>query len=394
MKPQLLVCDDDPDVSALVSTVAAEAGFDTVLTANFGEFMSAYSPQASVIMLDLQLPGVDGIEIVRFLARAACRADIIMTSSSDPRVLGAATRLVSAQGLSLLGSLVKPFGPDALRALLAGKARLPDRPSTTDTGSMPALGMTDMSGDEFIVRFQPKIEIATLECRGVEALVRWQHPKLGLIGPESFIPLAERTGHIRKVTNVVVARALDHAAEWLEAGLDISVAINVSSRHLEHLDIPDRLAALVAARGLSPDRLLLEITETWMSQDAVAALDTLTRFRLKGFGLAIDDFGTGYSTLKQLSVIPFSELKLDKSFIHMAPVDAEARAILKSSVALGHELGMKVVAEGVETREEWDLVRTVGCDAAQGFLIAEAMPGEAVAEWVDRWRQQPDDALR
>ena len=391
--PALLLCDDDPEIWALVSRIAEGDDIQTTVTSNFGEFTAAYSSAVDIIMLDLQLPGVDGIEIIRHLARCGCRAGIIVASAVDERLVAAARRLVSAQGLRLLGSLRKPFSPDALRELLREGTRRSRPDPAQMQAAAPSAGIGEVIEDEFIVLFQPKIDFATLRCESVEALVRWQHPELGMLGPESFVPLAERSGNIGKITDVVVDKALAAAESWRDGGLPLSVAINVSSQHLESLDLPDRLARLVARHDLKTEDVLLEVTETWVGHDTVAALDTLTRFRLKGFGLSIDDFGTGYSTLKKLSRIPFSELKLDQSFVHMAPFNTEAHAILRSSTELAHELGMRVVAEGVESHREWAILDDLDCDAAQGYLIAAPMPRDEIPGWVRRWHRHPRDDL-
>lgn len=191
---------------------------------------------------------------------------------------------------------------------------------------------------------------------------------------------------INAVTYAVMEKAFAQCADWLTGGLDLKVSINVSTRSLTDLELPDKIIELSQRHGISSDQIVLEITESWLSKDQVAALDILTRLRIKGFDLSIDDYGTGYSTMQQLKEIPFSELKLDRSFVTDAGTNPDARAIVESSIKLGHELNLRVVAEGVASQADWDLVCQLKCDEGQGFFIARPMPGRDMPNWLDRWQ--------
>lgn len=221
---------------------------------------------------------------------------------------------------------------------------------------------------------------------GVETLVRWNHPRNGLVFPERFIAIAEQHGLINELTQTVLSAALRQLRAWRDRGLALQVAVNVSMENLRTLAFPDWVAEQLAAAGLPAGSLILEITESQLMVDKVASLDTLSRLRLKQVGLSIDDFGTGHSSLSLLRDIPFSELKVDRSFVHGASYDASLRAIVEASLAMARQMGLTTVAEGVEEKADWEFLRSAGCDQAQGFMIARPMPAVRLPGWLDHWR--------
>ncbi len=382
--PRLLIVDDDLDLSALMQSVAADMDFDAVVCSDPSQIKDTYRSDLNTIILDIMMPGVDGIEILRFLATQQCRAGIVIVSAGDIKLLRAAEKLARDRELNLVGSLQKPFVPENLTAMLtksrlssAGR-RLHRHPLENSDHKIPA-------EDELVIVFQPKINMETLDFSSVEALVRWRHPDKGLLAPRFFIPAAEASGQIDALTDMIFHKTLAQCYQWMKDGLTIDISINVSARTLSDVTLPDRLADMLMCYRVDPARIVLEITETWLSEDPVNCLDSLTRLSLKGFRLSIDDFGTGYSSITQLSRIPFSELKIDRSFIKHAPLNSQARRILESSVELGHHLDMNVVAEGVETQEQWDLVQQARCDECQGFFIARPLPAGSTPAWLQRW---------
>jgi EAL domain-containing protein (putative c-di-GMP-specific phosphodiesterase class I) len=223
---------------------------------------------------------------------------------------------------------------------------------------------------------------------GVEALVRWQHPVDGLVYPGRFIAVAEAHSLIDGLTRAVLRQALAQSRRWRGTGLALRVAVNVSMDNLARLDFPEFVQSEILRHGVPPTDLLLEVTESRLMVDARASMDILTRLRLKQVGLSIDDFGTGHSSLAQLRDIPFDELKIDRGFVHGICDHATQRAIFTASLEMAHQLGMKVVAEGVEDRSHWDFVRAAGCDVAQGYFIARPMPADALAAWAVQWRHR------
>ena len=227
---------------------------------------------------------------------------------------------------------------------------------------------------ELVLHYQPKAELATGQIHGVEALVRWQHPEHGLLAPGEFIPLAERTGLIHPLTHWVLGAALNQAAEWQRASFRLSVAVNISTRSLLDPTFPDQVASQLAARQVSADRLILEITESAVMADPARALEVLGRLHRLGVGLAVDDFGTGYSSMAYLKELPIDELKIDRSFVGQMATSPSDAVIVGSTIDLGHNLGLRVVAEGVETQHAWQELSALGCDLAQGYYLGRPMP--------------------
>jgi diguanylate cyclase (GGDEF)-like protein len=228
--------------------------------------------------------------------------------------------------------------------------------------------------DELVLHYQPKADLRSGEIRSVEALVRWQHPDQGLLGPGEFIPLAERTGLIHPLTHWVLDAALDQAAQWQRAGLPLSVAVNISTRCLLDPAFPDQVTGQLATWQIPPDRLVLEITESAVMADPTRALEVLGRLHSLGVGLAVDDFGTGYSSMAYLKELPVDELKIDRSFVSQMATSPSDAVIVRSTIDLGHNLGLHVVAEGVETQHAWQELTALGCDMAQGYYLGRPMP--------------------
>jgi diguanylate cyclase len=238
---------------------------------------------------------------------------------------------------------------------------------------------------ELVLHYQPQVEMRTGKAPTVEALVRWQHPTDRLLAPGEFIPLAERTGLIEPLTTWVVRAALDHCRRWRDAGHDLAVAVNMSASSLLDPRLPNRVATLLDETGVPPPSLILELTESSIMTDPTRALAVLSRLHGLGVRLAIDDFGTGYSSMAYLSNLPVDELKIDRSFVSRMHTGGSHRMIVRSTLELGHQLGMHVVAEGVEEPAAWRDLAALGCDFAQGFLLARPMP----APELDAWLAQP-----
>ena len=246
-----------------------------------------------------------------------------------------------------------------------------------------------LEGDGLDVCFQPKVELATGIVRGAEALVRWNHPRLGRVRPDEFIKIAEHTGDIRALTMVVMRKALAQCRMWRDANLDLSVAVNLSARNLLDLHLVDDVAAVIDEAGVPSNALTLELTESMVMSDTTRSVDVLYGLNELGVRLSCDDFGTGYSSLAHLRRLPIGEIKIDKSFIARMTVDESDRAIARSVLALGRDLGLVTVAEGVESREGWDLLTALGCDLAQGFVVCPPLTSSQFIDWLDR--RQPEE---
>ncbi|RLJ18150.1 hypothetical protein DJ030_12180 [bacterium endosymbiont of Escarpia laminata] len=385
-KRKLLVIDDEPDIGVFVRDVALDLGYEAISIHRPDSFEAFFSDDIDLVVLDLIMPGRDGVELLRTMAERASNASIILISGYDTGVLHSAQKLASEQGLHVVGTLTKPIRyrelEDMLNAIVyPPKNRPHDAIEFLASPSEQELQHAIDNG-ELEPYFQPQVNFSDNSLVGVEALIRWRHPAHGLLMPDIIIPLAEQSGLMDKLSAEVLQQAFKQVSEWMAAGLKTLVAINMAPCNFKDLNLPELIDVKIRQYGLGPDQVTLEVTETTLMQELIKSLDILTRLRMKQIKLSIDDFGTGYSSLQQLHRIPFSEMKIDKSFVMRATSDKEALAIVKMTILLGHELGMKVVAEGVENQATWDLLSDLGCDVAQGYFIAKPMPGGQLPEWV------------
>ena len=240
------------------------------------------------------------------------------------------------------------------------------------------------SRGELRVHYQPKSELRTGRITGLEALIRWEHPRYGNVSPDEFIPIAEQTGSIRPLTSFVLEEALTQCGLWRRSGLDLDMAVNLSVRSLLDSDLPAEIAALLKETGVPPGSLTLELTESSMMSDPVRTADVLERLHDLGTRISIDDYGTGYSSLSYLRRLPVDEMKIDKSFVQSMGQDGDEEVIVRSTVDLGHNLGLRVVAEGVESEADWARLAALGCDSAQGYYLSKPIPASEVAPLVAR----------
>ena len=248
--------------------------------------------------------------------------------------------------------------------------------------------MADLHGaidrNELFLVYQPKLNLESGTITGVEALARWRHPKNGLIPPDQFISLAERSGFIKPLTLWGLETALTQSRSWSDGGIDLPVSVNLSARTLHDGSFPDRMAELLENHRIAPERLELEITESVIMVDPVRALDILTRLSRMGINLSIDDFGTGYSSLSYLKKLPVKAVKIDKSFVMHMTRDQNDAQIVRSTIDLAHNLGLKVIAEGVESQEVWERLLTLGCDQAQGYYMSRPLPAADLNQWLNK----------
>lgn len=389
---EILVIDDDSDICEFISATAEARGLHCTATTEVGAFLEALTPDTSLIMLDLMMPEIDGIELLRQLGKQHCKVGIVLISGVGKRIMETAQELAQAHGLSTVGHLQKPFRVSELEEIFDAR-REPAAPPAAQPGSKIAVEDSELRKaiecDEFVLFYQPQVDIATGSLAGLEALVRWQHPERGLIFPNDFIPRLEELGFIDQLGWMVANRGLAEISRFADKN-DVTpmLSINVSVSSLDDLKFPDTMASLIASHGVSPGKITLEITESGLIQKLTRTLDVLTRLRMKGVQLSIDDFGTGYSMMQQLRNIPATELKIDKSFtIKMHDSDSD-RVMVRKTIEIGHELGMKVVAEGVETPEQLAILRSYGCDVGQGYLFSRALPVKDLLNWLEAHRSR------
>lgn len=387
---RLLIIDDEAGVREFVRDAAEEMGYEVIATGTPEEFFAAQLAFAPTVMLiDLMMPDTDGVEILRALAERPCEGRIALISGADGRVLKTAHRVGEQYGLSMIGTVQKPVSLETLEDLLqsAWVGDDPCRGNITDADIGEAIRQ-----QQFVLYYQPKVALngkgdGDMPIAGAEALIRWVHPDRGLVPPGDFIPLAEESDLIGKITGFVLEEAIGQMRDWRARGIDLSVAINMPPDLLSDLALPDRIAGQLAEAGIPANRLVLEITERGAIDENAASADILTRFRLKNIGLSLDDFGVGYSSLVELYRQPFSELKLDRSFVTDVDRSEEARIMVRAMVGLAQNLKLSTCAEGVETQEALAYLRSIGCDKAQGYLISKPLPADKFATFIKTWNE-------
>ncbi len=344
----------------------------------------------AVMLLDLEMPVMDGIEVLQQLAKLQKKPAVVLASSSDEVLISAVATMAEALGVSLLGAFRKPVSPAALAEALnsynAGVCRLDQVDAPVETDIIQLKSALDRATIQ--VYYQPKVDLENMQPAGVEALARWKNQQGDWVPPGVFIPLAEEHGLIGDLTLSVLEQVLQDMNRWWDQGHYIPVALNLSAKSLAEFNLANEIIQRVIRQGIPAHYITFEITESALVVDLPSALATISRLRLKGFGISIDDYGTGFSSLQQLSRFPFSELKIDRSFIQDAPERQYIRNILKSAIEMGQRLGINTVAEGVETEAELHLLKSLGCKQAQGFLLARPMPGCELMGWVEQDSQR------
>lgn len=386
---KILLIDDDAFALNVLTRQLANLGYSDVqsyLRAQDALEQLQTDITFDVVFCDLQMPEMDGIEFVRQLVQLNYRGALALVSGEDARILQTAERLARGHQLDVLGTLSKPVANLALLDLLAKLERNVVGESFPMSKRYTARQLRQaIDSHQIINYYQPKVDLLSGMLVGVETLARWQHPDDGLIYPDQFICLAEDHGLIDDLTQTILINALRQGAVWHAKGLTVQVAVNISMDNLSELSFPDMVEHEADQAGLPLVNLTLEVTESRLMKDPLAALDNLTRLRLKRVGLSIDDFGTGHSSLAQLRDIPFTEFKIDRGFVHGASRDPNLQAILEANLAMAHQLDISVVAEGVELVDDWHLLRACGCDVAQGYLIAKPMPADDLPAWIQEW---------
>jgi len=393
-----LIVDDDPILCALAESFFRGRGAVEVQTAANGkealDFLHENAKRIDFILIDLNMPEIDGVQFLRYLEKSGYEGPFAILSGEQSAVLKTAQSLAKSYNLNMLGALAKPFDPNALNALIDNAADLDAQaPVPAPARITPYDLSAALRAGQVVPYYQPKVDVISGRITGAEALARWIDPKDGgVIGPDAFIPVAEQYDMIRELTEKMLADIAVDLRHWRKHGLDLKVSVNLSAKLLGDLTFPEQAVARMADNGLEHSRLVFEITESQIVEKRAEAMEVMARLRILGFDISIDDFGTGYSNLESLREFPFCELKIDKSFVQAALTDPFARTCVEASVALARKLDLKVVAEGVETGEDWNYIASLGIDEVQGYYVAKPVAAAEFQAWCAEGEYAAPDA--
>ena len=350
-------------------------------------FQDSFTPTVNVAVIDLALPGMDGLELIRTLAAMKCRARLIVVGAAASTLMFSVETMAQAYGFELLGTMTKPLSITRLQALIENYVP-PAQPSNREKG--PSFTFTEvgigMQAGQFEPFFQPKIELETGQVKGLEAFARWRHPEHGVLGPASFMDALEQNKRIDFLDWSMIEKSVERCREFHDKGIPISISINLAPETLAHPAFMQQIGACVGRHRVMPDYITFEMPESSVLTTDPNFLERLVRLRMAGYGLAIDDYGTGRSNLQLLARIPFSELKIDRSFVDGASKKRALGTVLSSCLGLARSLDRMSVAVGVETKQDWDFLQGLGCTYAQGYHIASPMEAEAFPGWLEDWR--------
>jgi len=412
---KLYIVDDDIQMCDLLEAYTC-GEFNVIAHQSAKTFLDSPINDSDIVLLDLKMPDMDGVQVLKELAHINNNCSLLIMSGCDEGVLHSSMQLAKEYGLNIIAYLTKPIKfPYLINVLVNLKEKnyqntlithgivaegnlLNNCQSSSKYSHINSINFEPTSLEleealkkqQLVLYYQPQISLSQQKVIGVEALVRWHHPVYGVIFPDQFISLAEQSGVIEQLTERVINLAIAQLKLWNKQALALKISINISAQNITSFTLPDQLIRLVNENKIAPGMLMLEITESALMTELTTSLNILTRLRLKGFQLSIDDFGTGYSSLSQLHRIPFTELKIDRTFVSCMVKNAESKAIVDTCILLGHNLNMEVIAEGVEDQETLNLLQKMGCDNAQGYVISKPLPIAQFEKWINEFHNKVD----
>ena len=389
----ILIVDDDPVLCEVARSYFHESGArDIALAHNGQDALSIVEKNAEpfdFILLDLKMPVMDGVQFLRHMHERAYQGPIGIISGEGAAISSLAVDLATKCDLKVLGPLAKPLSKASLDAVLSAPGVSGIK---ADAGASPAMSTHELEAailnDQVAAHYQPQIDAVTGAVSGVEALARLRHPERGLIAPGLFVPVAEDNGLMPLLTDRMIKNVIADMEVLSRVDSGLTASINLGAAVLNDTAFPDTLAAMIDKSGQDRYRFVFELTESKLIEDSVDSMEVLARLDLAGFELSLDDFGTEFSNIEQLTRFPFKELKIDQHFVRMAIKDDRSKATVASCVSLGKQLGMRVVAEGIETDDVWDLMIRLGADRLQGYQIAKPMPVDELVGWADVHRSK------
>ncbi|MGZ5790467.1 MAG: EAL domain-containing response regulator [Burkholderiaceae bacterium] len=391
---RFLVAEDNDFQRRWLIVMLTNLGANHIIEADDGHtalgFLHNPSQPINICFIDLNMPGMDGLELIRHMAKESNPPSIILASALDPSLVFSVETMSKAYGVNLLGTIAKPATPENLLELIGlyepQQARVNEATASGPIFSLEEI-VHGLRNDQFLPYFQPKVELESGHVKSAEAFARWNHPVHGLLPPAAFLPTLEGTEHLNTLSWIIIEKSAAACHAWKDLDFPISVSINVASSSLAEDGSAEHIAGIVAKQGIDSSLITLEITESAAKIDNPRYLENLARLRMKGFVLAIDDFGTGHASMQELLRIPFSEVKIDRSFVAGASKNDSVRLVLSSNLELARKLNRQSTAVGVETRHDWDLLLQLGCTHAQGYYIAKPMESSVLPGWMDEWAQ-------
>lgn len=397
----ILVVEDDSFQRDIIVEMLSSFGLASIEeAANGHEALSLIkdaSKKINFVFTDLKMPKMDGIEFLRCLGETQRNLEIVIISAMDEKLLSAVNRISSLYNLRLLGILKKPLSLKKMQGILLTSGRVKATKKPTISSNAIDFSLAEIKEGirlkQFIPYFQPKVDLSSGIIIGAEALARWNHPKHGIIAPYAFIEKLETSKQIDSLTFFMLKEAAAIYKTFINKGRNIHIAVNLSLTSLNDPKIAQRITSTVIENGGQPKQFTLEITESTAMTGEPIALENLARLSMNGFTLSIDDYGTGYSNLQQLTRINFGELKIDRSLVHGLSDSKAMQIIVASNIDMAHKLNIKCVAEGIETKKDWDELRKMECDIGQGYLIAKPMSFFDFYSFVEQNQSRPLNAM-
>lgn len=397
----ILVVEDDDFQRRIVVNMLRSLGETSIGDASNGQQALRMIREKSgqpmdIAICDLDMPEMDGLEFLRHLGQEHHDVAIILISALDSKLLASAGKIARMYGIRLLGLIEKPLLQEQLKDLLAKYEHVENKWPQANVMAKFTLEeiLQGIRAEQFEPFFQPKVDFKTGRLVGAETLARWIHPEQGVILPYAFIPLLEQNRKIDDITFLMLKKSAAACRALQDKGYPYTVSVNLSLVSLDDTALADKITQVVQDAGLDPHHLILEITETAAMTDVAPALENLARLCMKGFTLSIDDYGTGYSSMQQLTRIAFGELKIDQSFVKDFADNEALRIVVESSIDMAHKLLIKSVAEGVETQQDWDMLKSMGCDTAQGYFIAKPMNLVSFIEFCAEYKPADTSGLK
>jgi EAL domain-containing protein (putative c-di-GMP-specific phosphodiesterase class I) len=396
---QILVIEDHIFQRKMVVHMLRSLGVRNVWQANNGKqalemLDTGQLGSLNIIFCDLEMPEMDGMEFLRHLSKRQPGMSVVIMSSMEGALITSVEKMALSYGLTLLGAVEKPSSLEQIGDFLKRHQRVKRRRvKITDMSVSFTLEevLHALHEKQIEPYLQPKVGMKSGRIVGAEVLARWVHPAYGVIAPYAFIPLLEQSGNMDEFTFHMLKKTVLLSRQLHERDHAISVSVNLSLSSLSDTKLADKITQIVRDAGVDPRHIILEITESAAMTNVAGALENLARLRMRGFGLSIDDYGTGFSSMQQLTRVPFTELKIDKSFVSDSTNNHALNVIVESSIELAHRLNVKSVAEGVEKQEEWDMLKEMNCDIAQGYFIAKPMNSASFFEFCDQYPRRRNE---